>query len=81
MNAIIGFSTIAVSHIDNKDQVLDCLQKVLASSNHLLSLINDIIDMSRIESGKVQIKELAGLRAMVVDDLRQRGGVPRQKRI
>ena len=57
MNAIIGFSTIAVSHIDNKDQVLDCLQKVLSSSNHLLSLINDILDMSRIESGKVQIKE------------------------
>lgn len=57
MNAIIGFSTIAVSHIDNKNQVLDCLQKVLASSNHLLSLINDILDMSRIESGKVQIKE------------------------
>lgn len=57
MNAIIGFTTIAVSHIDNKDQVKDCLQKVLASSNHLLSLINDILDMSRIESGKVQIKE------------------------
>ena len=57
MNAIIGFSTIAVSHIDNKDQVLDCLQKVLSSSNHLLSLINDVLDMSRIESGKVQIKE------------------------
>ncbi|MCH5332809.1 MAG: response regulator [Agathobacter sp.] len=57
MNAIIGFSTIAVSHIDNKDQVLDCLQKVLSSSNHLLSLINEILDMSRIESGKVQIKE------------------------
>ena len=57
MNAIIGFSTIAVSHIDNRDQVLDCLQKVLSSSNHLLSLINDVLDMSRIESGKVQIKE------------------------
>ncbi len=57
MNAIIGFSTIAVSHIDNKEQVLDCLQKVLSSSNHLLNLINDILDMSRIESGKVQIKE------------------------
>ena len=57
MNAIIGFSTIAVSHIDNKEQVLDCLQKVLSSSNHLLSLINDVLDMSRIESGKVQIKE------------------------
>ncbi len=57
MNAIIGFTTIAVSHIDNRDQVKDCLQKVLSSSNHLLSLINDILDMSRIESGKVQIKE------------------------
>ena len=57
MNAIIGFTTIAVSHIDNKEQVRDCLHKVLSSSNHLLSLINDILDMSRIESGKVQIKE------------------------
>ncbi len=57
MNAIIGFATIAASHIDNKDQVKDCLQKVLSSSNHLLSLINDILDMSRIESGKVQIRE------------------------
>ncbi len=57
MNAIIGFTTIAVSHIDNKEQVRDCLQKVLSSSNHLLSLINDILDMSRIESGKVQINE------------------------
>lgn len=57
MNAIIGFTTIAVSHIDNTEQVKECLQKVLSSSNHLLSLINDILDMSRIESGKVQIKE------------------------
>lgn len=57
MNAIIGFTTIAVSHIDNKERVKDCLQKVLSSSNHLLSLINDILDMSRIESGKIQIKE------------------------
>ena len=57
MNAIIGFATIAASHIDNKEQVRECLQKVLSSSNHLLSLINDILDMSRIESGKVQIKE------------------------
>lgn len=57
MNAVIGFTTLAVSHIDNKEQVKDCLQKVLSSSNHLLSLINDILDMSRIESGKVHIKE------------------------
>lgn len=57
MNAIIGFATIAASRIDNRDQVKECLQKVLASSNHLLSLINDILDMSRIESGKMQIHE------------------------
>ena len=57
MNAIIGFTTIAASHMDNKEQVCDCLQKVLSSSNHLLSLINDILDMSRIESGRVQINE------------------------
>ncbi len=57
MNAIIGFATIAASRIDNKEQVKECLQKVLSSSNHLLSLINDILDMSRIESGKMQIHE------------------------
>ncbi len=57
MNAIIGFATIAITHINNKERVEDCLKKVLSSSNHLLSLINDILDMSRIESGKVQIKE------------------------
>ena len=57
MNAIIGFATIAASRLDNKDQVRECLQKVLSSSNHLLSLINDILDMSRIESGKMQIHE------------------------
>ena len=57
MNAIIGFATIAASRIDNRDQVKECLQKVLVSSNHLLSLINDILDMSRIESGKMQIHE------------------------
>ncbi len=55
MNAIIGFATIAVSHMDNMEQVRDCLRKILSSSNHLLSLINDILDMSRIESGKLQI--------------------------
>ena len=55
MNAIIGFATIAASHMDRRDQVRDCLQKILSSSNHLLGLINDILDMSRIESGKLQI--------------------------
>lgn len=57
MNAIIGFATIAAGHLDNRNQVRDCLQKVLSSSNHLLCLINDILDMSRIESGKMHLKE------------------------
>ncbi len=55
MNAIIGFATIAASHMERADQVKDCLHKILSSSNHLLGLINDILDMSRIESGKLQI--------------------------
>ena len=57
MNAIIGFTSLAVTHIDNKAQVQDYLGKILTSSNHLLSLINDVLDMSRIESGKVKIEE------------------------
>ena len=57
MNAIIGFATLAVSHLDDKERVKDYLAKILASSNHLLSLINDILDMSRIESGKIQLDE------------------------
>lgn len=55
MNAIIGFATIAATHIENTERVQDSLQKILSSSNHLLSLINDILDMSRIESGKLQL--------------------------
>ncbi len=57
MNAIIGFTTIANSHMDDRDKVQDCLNKIGASSNHLLSLINDILDMSKIESGKLQMNE------------------------
>ena len=57
MNAIIGFTTLAVSNIDNKEKVRDYLGKILSSSNHLLSLINDVLDMSRIESGKIHLEE------------------------
>ena len=57
MNAIIGFTTLAQTNIDNKDRVQDYLTKILSSSNHLLSLINDILDMSRIESGRLNIEE------------------------
>ena len=57
MNAIIGFTTLAVSHLDDRDRVKEYLTKILASGSHLLSLINDILDMSRIESGKIQLDE------------------------
>ena len=52
MNAIIGFTTLAVSNIDNKNKVRDYLGKILSSSNHLLSLINDIIQLSQLDGGK-----------------------------
>lgn len=57
MNAIVGFTTLALSHIDNKAQVEEYLRKIMASGNHLLELINDVLDMSRIESGKMQLEE------------------------
>lgn len=57
MNAIIGFTALAAAHIDNQKQVADYLGKISVSSEHLLSLINDVLDMSRIESGKVKIEE------------------------
>ena len=49
MNAIIGFTSLAAAHIDNTEKVKDYLAKITTSSNHLLSLINDVLDMSRIE--------------------------------
>ncbi len=57
MNAIIGFTTLAQTNLDNKARVQEYLAKILSSGNHLLSLINDILDMSRIESGKLNIEE------------------------
>ncbi len=57
MNAIIGFTALAQTHIDNTEQVQDYLAKINTSSTHLLSLINDILDMSRIESGSVKLDE------------------------
>lgn len=57
MNAIVGFATLAATHIDNQEKVHDYLNKILSASNHLLSLINDILDMSRIESGKLHLEE------------------------
>ena len=57
MNAIIGFTTLAQANLDNREKAQEYLKKILSSSNHLLSLINDILDMSRIESGKLHIEE------------------------
>ena len=57
LNAIIGFTSLAAAHIDDRERVRGYLEKILTSGNHLLSLINDILDMSRIESGKVRIEE------------------------
>ena len=57
MNAIIGYAGLAASHIDSKELVTEYLKKIGQSSEHLLSLINDILDMSRIESGKMTLNE------------------------
>ena len=77
MNAIIGFTALASTHIDQKEQVEGYLKKIMTSSNHLLSLINDVLDMSRIESGKISLEEkpctlpdiLHGLRNIVQADI------------
>ncbi len=70
MNAIIGFTALAVTHVDNKERVLDYLKKISTSSKHLLSLINDILDMSRIESGSVKIEETNVHLPDILHDLR-----------
>ena len=77
MNAIMGFTTLAITHIDQRDQVEEYLKKILTSGNHLVSLINDVLDMSRIESGKMHLEEslcslpdiLHGLRSIVQADI------------
>ena len=70
MNAIIGFTSLAATHIDNKKAVADYLQKITVSSNHLLSLINDVLDMSRIESGRTKLEEKEVRLPDVLHDLR-----------
>lgn len=57
MNAIIGLTAIAGTHLDDKDRVADCLSKITVSSKHLLGLINEVLDMSKIESGKIDLQE------------------------
>ena len=57
MNGIIGMTAIAARHLDDRDRVADCLRKISESSDHLLSLINEVLDMNKIESGKVELVE------------------------
>lgn len=57
MNGIIGMTAIAAAHIDDKERVQDCLKKTTQASKHLLSVINEVLDMSKIESGKVDLVE------------------------
>lgn len=57
MNAITGMTSIAISHIDEKSRVIDCLHKIETASTHLMRLINDVLDMSRIASGRMTMNE------------------------
>ena len=70
MNAIIGFTTLANSHVDDTDAIKSYLGKIATSSEHLLSLINDILDMSRIESGHVELQEQECSLSEVMHDIK-----------
>lgn len=77
MNAIVGFTNLAITHIEQTELVAEYLKKIQTSGNHLLSLINDILDMSHIESGKIHLEEklcslpeiLHGLRNILQADI------------
>ena len=80
MNAIVGFTALAIAHIDQTERVEEYLKKIMTSGNHLLSLINDVLDMSRIESGKIRLDEkkcslpeiLHGLRNILQADIHKK---------
>lgn len=69
LNAIIGMTTIAAAHLDNADRVSDCLKNITSSGKHLLGLINEVLDMSKIESGKVDFSEEEFSLSELVDNL------------
>ena len=69
MNGIIGMTAIAAAHIDDKERVQDSLQKITHASRHLLALINEVLDMSKIESGKVSLAEEEFNLSDLVDNL------------
>lgn len=71
MNAIVGFTDLAVNHLDDKTKVEEYLKKIRSSSNHLLNLINDVLDMSRIESGKMQIEEKENSLEEIMDEIKE----------
>lgn len=70
MNAIIGFATLASANVGNGEKVKDYLTKILSSGNHLLSLINDVLDMSRIESGKIHLEEQEANLSDILHDIK-----------
>ncbi|MDO4517022.1 MAG: response regulator [Bacillota bacterium] len=70
MNAVIGFTTLAAANVENTEKVKDYLAKILSASNHLLSLINDVLDMSRIESGKIQLEEAEANLSDILHDIK-----------
>ena len=70
MNAVIGYATLAAANAEDADKVKDYLTKILSAGNHLLSLINDILDMSRIESGKIHLEETEANLSEILHDLK-----------
>ena len=70
MNAVIGYTALAMAHIENREQIMEYLKKINISSQHLLSLINDVLDMSRIESGVVKLEQVRVHLPDVFHDLR-----------
>lgn len=69
LNAIIGMTAIAGTHLDDRERVTDCLSKITVSSRHLLGLVNEVLDMSKIESGKLDLNDEAFSISEVVDNL------------
>ncbi len=69
MNAIVGFTTLALTHLNEREQVKEYLEKIKTSGDHLLNLINDVLDMSRIESGKMKLDERSCSLADIFDNL------------
>ena len=69
MNAILGMTSVATMHVDEKERVLDALEKITVSGKHLLGLINEVLDMSRIESGKVSLTESSFNLSVTIESL------------